>query len=137
MEKLIYTEFKTDFNVVGEYAYDDSIKEYRLRIKSKVRKADYYSYLNQIREYFDEQILPTIELGHKLPEVGRLYWTKDGMGNVVPFNSSYYSAIISKDEEGIVTPSVCNNGDSWNIGLLARKIKDIALTEYGAKFIKY
>jgi hypothetical protein len=64
---------------------------------------------------------------------GKLYWTKNGVGDVVPFNlgrnfNSYQPAIL------IATKT--HTKDVWYCGI-SRHIKDIAETEEEAKNIKY
>lgn len=82
-----------------------------------------------------------MEPGTKLKE-GVLYYTKDGRGNVVPFNNgrAYPNGWDKPAIPAIAPVMKTHTKDVWctgDDGMFSRHITDIAETEEEAKNIKY
>jgi hypothetical protein len=113
-----WIRFTTETGLIGSYAFCQSENDYKLKLLSRVGKTHYYSCVNEIGAFFDENIKPTLnEI-----VIGNNYFTKNGVGEIILLTISGSNA----------DKSIYYCG--WNI---ARKKEDLASTYELAKNIKY
>lgn len=83
-----------------------------------------------------------METGTEL-QPNKLYWTKNGMGDVIHFNVARRNVTVHFEYKtfdapscALITPKKTQTPDVWECGI-ARHIKDIEETKEAAKNIQY